>query len=189
MLTPSAGSLRLSRMPKIVAFFGHQQVGKSTASQALVDHGFVRCSFAEPIYSMLSTLLGISQEEIRSLPKEAPMPGLGGQTLRRALQTLGTEWGRDTMSNNLWALALERRVDRLVTNGHNVVIDDLRFLNEYATLERLGARFVKIERPGFEGNGEAHGSEVEWKRFKVDHTLINSGLEHEWKTVTVNECA
>jgi hypothetical protein len=162
-------------MALLVALFGPQQVGKSTAAISLVqNHGLVRVAFADPLYRMLAALLELSVEATRRLPKNEPMEALGGRTVRHMLQTLGTEWGRTLMADDLWVETARRKILEFTSSGTSVVVDDLRFANEYAMLGALGCRFVRLHRDGVpEQVNPTHGSEVAWHSFASHAEVVN----------------
>lgn len=162
-------------MSPLIALYGPQQVGKSTAAESLSkNHGYVRVSFADPLYRMLAGLLDIPFSSIKKLPKEVPMPELQGKTIRYALQTLGTEWGRNMIGGRLWVSTASRTIMNHLKDGQLVVVDDCRFLNEYYMLRDLGASFVELRRDYNLGQSNPkHGSEVEWKQFTADAQVTN----------------
>lgn len=160
-------------MSKIIALFGMQGAGKSQAAESLRLHrGFHRVSFADPLYEMLSIVLGKSVAETRSLCKNSPLPELGNSTVRIALQTLGTEWGRNLIHKRLWVEIGLRRLKALQEAGLDAVIDDCRFLNEYNALRNINAKFVKIERKDAPAQ-TSHDSEREWWQFQSNIIVQN----------------
>jgi hypothetical protein len=165
---------------KIIAMFGPQGAGKSESAKIVSSLlGWSRLSFAGPLYHMMSVLLGT---EARSLPKSEPCDGLCGKTLREALQTLGTEWGRGMIGDTIWLNAMSRRIDEKREKGSvGVVIDDLRFANEYRLLRDIGATIVRVERkdtliPTLNGG---HASEMDWMNFTADAVVRNDGSVEE----------
>ena len=143
-------------LPRLVALGGLKGSGKSTAAQALLDRGYIRVKMAGALKAMLRTLLshqGCSANYIdRCLEgdlKEEPQLILKGRSPRYAMQTLGTEWGRDLMNENFWADVALNRVQHLLREGYSVVVDDLRFPNELGFLEAIsGLCSVYITREG-----------------------------------------
>jgi hypothetical protein len=147
-------------LSQIIALTGLAGSGKSTAADYLVEnHGFVRVKFAGPLKAMLSAL-GLSGEHIEGSLKEVPTPLLNGRTPRYAMQTLGTEWGRDLIAPDLWTTLWRREVRAALAAGNRVVTDDCRFLNEGAAVEAAGGIVVRIACP-WSGlaTGGAHASE------------------------------
>jgi hypothetical protein len=130
----------------LIGFHGLAGAGKSTAADYLGTLGYAKVSFADPLRSMLSTL-GVSYDDMRSR-KNVPHAALCAQTPRRALQTLGTEWGRKLIGDNIWVEAAIRRANALRDQGVPVVFDDVRFDNEANAIRGAGGVIVKLERPG-----------------------------------------
>jgi len=133
--------------PRIIVLTGRARSGKSTVSQYLRDtHGYTCVKFAQVLKDMLLTL-GLTAEHIEGPLKEMPCGLLGGKTPRFAMQTLGTEWGRDIISPDLWVNSWRASVQRLLDGGRNVVTDDCRFDNELDAALSLGAVVVRVVRP------------------------------------------
>lgn len=141
----------------IVAFTGLAGSGKSTAAAHLVRrHGYQRVRFAGPLKAMMMAL-GCTPAEIDGARKEMPCELLGGKTPRHAMQTLGTEWGRDLIASDLWIRAWQAAVAK-VPAGVPIVVDDCRFPNEGEAVRAAGGVIVRIDRPGA-GTASVHASE------------------------------
>lgn len=74
-------------------------------------------------------------------------------------QSLGTEWGRDLILPDLWITIAKLKVIAWQAMGRDIVIDDMRFINEYDTVLELGGMPVRIRRPGVERTTPPHPSE------------------------------
>lgn len=126
---------------KLIAFTGGMGVGKSTAIQYLKDYqkNSVRClKFAQPLYDMQDMIYRrISQVHAR------PSTFIKD---RKLLQWLGTEWGRDTISQNLWVDLWKAEVAQLSADEPDTIIvcDDLRFNNEAEVVKSLAGKVVKV---------------------------------------------
>jgi hypothetical protein len=154
---PLAPDMRYDAPRTIVAFTGLAGAGKSTAAMHLAkSRGFERVRFAGPLKAMMAAL-GCTTAEIDGDRKEQPCDLLGGKTPRWAMQTLGTEWGRQLIGDDLWIRAWQAAVDRLPA-GVPVVVDDCRFPNEAAAVRAAGGVIVRIDRPGA-GTASVHESE------------------------------
>jgi hypothetical protein len=135
----------------VVGLSGFAQSGKTTAALYLEKkYGIRRKHIAEPLRAMLAVLLqanGMSSDEItRYLEgdlKEQVIPCLG-VTSRYAQITIGTEWGREMINQNLWANTWAAGV----ANGESVMNDSVRFPNEAAAIRSLGGFVIMIKRPG-----------------------------------------
>lgn len=94
-------------------------------------------------------------------------------TARRVMQTIGSEWGRDTIRTDLWAHLAEETGRKYLASGVSIVIDDMRFPNELATVRTLGGYPLRIERPSAE---EATGHQSEGALAgEMMPTIVNCG--------------
>ena len=134
-------------MIRLVGFCGPAGAGKTTAARLLYGQGFERVRFADPLKRMLA-VLGLSEAEIDGADKEKPSPRLCGQTPRWAMQSLGTEWGRQCIGRDFWLDAWARIADERLRAGGLVVVDDVRFSNEARAIWARGGRVIRIERRG-----------------------------------------
>jgi hypothetical protein len=144
--------------------------------------------------------------------KHVPSPYLNDQTPRHAMQTLGTEWGRNCMGEEFWVSAAREQIEMSFENGLNVVVDDVRFPNEADMIRDLGGVMVRIRRPSLEKNNKkpwynrwfsrGHSSEGSLDSYSFDLEITNGYTDsHEfacaegdrivsqvyWPTVTRND--
>jgi hypothetical protein len=153
----------------IIGLSGYIGSGKSTIAEALADYygcegrAVKIMSFATPIRLMLGALFeyaGGDAADLRSQDiKMAPHPILLGQTPRHAMQTLGTEWGRDCMNSDLWS-AIGIMAAKSSSGGWRdvVIFDDVRFPNEGFAIRGAEGQIFKLSRPGVERTSH-HASE------------------------------
>ena len=152
----------------VIGIAGHRGSGKSAAAAVLVEHGFVRQRFAQPLKDMLKAV-GLTDEHVDGSLKETPCELLGGATPRHAMQTLGTEWGRELLHPDLWIILWRSRA----RSTPLVVVDDVRFPNEVEAVRAEGGTIWRVNRPGCDGDG--HISESYISGFVVDCEIDNSG--------------
>jgi hypothetical protein len=130
--------------------------GKSVVADVLQRrHGFKLVKFASALKNMARTFLreaGIEESDIERYVngdlKEEPIERLGGVTSRWIQQSIGTEWGRECIRQDLWVHLTRLRVEAFFNIGQSVVIDDLRFPNELEMVFELQGTPVRIFRPG-----------------------------------------
>lgn len=163
--------------PALVAFTGLARSGKTTAAKFLLSEGYERMSFADPIKQMVRCLTPL-------LDKNSEPPGFGGKTIRELYQTLGTDWGRNTVDTNLWVNLGRERIQSLLLDtmegiNRGVVIDDLRFDNEAALIKELGGVVIQIERPGIKAM--EHISEAGVSTELLDAVLCNGESYEEFR--------
>jgi hypothetical protein len=155
--------------------------GKTTLAEYLTsDHGFMRLSLAGTLKRMVRTFLkasGLTDDQADTLItdpvlKETPLSLLNGKSPRFAMQTLGTDWGRELFGDDLWVNSTMGRVRRHMSEGKSVVIDDLRFPNEADAIKAAGGYVVRVVRPGATITN-AHASEGGLDSYKVDAQVVN----------------
>jgi hypothetical protein len=136
----------------IIALTGRAGVGKTTVARELCKrHEFTRISFAGPLKAMMYALyieMDLSLEEIlkrlQGDLKETHDYWLGGASPRKAMQTLGTEWGRHCLGENFWTGVWQRSVAK--SGAQRVVAEDCRFHNEADTVRSLGGVIIGLRR-------------------------------------------
>lgn len=159
---------------RVVAFTGLAGSGKSTAALHLVEQGWARVRFAGPLKAMMAAL-GLSEREIEGDLKEQPCDLLAGKTPRYAMQTIGTEWGREIIAPDLWIRAWRAALDCLPP-GVNVVVDDCRFANEAAAVLAVpGGAIIRVMRPGSGAGAAGHKSEQEMASLPAIGQIDNVG--------------
>lgn len=175
--TTSPPSARQLGFPNI-ALMGKAGSGKSTVAGFLVELGYERMSFADPLKRIAAELWGGD-----------------AMTDREKLQGLGV-FARELDPETWVRLFVRRFNDRGRANAiHNctppralmpVVVDDLRFPNEFTMLGGAGFVIVRVEAPRasridrLRGNGKfqneeqlEHSSETALDDYEGDHTLVN----------------
>ena len=152
----------------LLALSGLAGAGKSTAAKHLsAVHGFTLVKFAGPLKRMLRSI-GLSEEEIEGVKKEVPSSLLCGKSPRHAMQTLGTEWGRNLIGPDFWVNLWEFTACEILAEGGKVVVDDCRFPNEAEKVRKLGGKIVVIQGP--RKLSMAHASE---QILPGDHNIYN----------------
>lgn len=180
----------------IIGFTGPATSGKDTAAQALIDTGmWKRVSFADPLKQsalVLNPLVTIpcDHELVRTQWPEATISGddvmlrlaevveeLGWDgakrvpEVRRILQVMGTECGRQIFGPNCWVNIAAKSIQDVRNSGLRVVMTDVRFPEEAELIHNLGGTVVKIIRPGV-GSLNAHPSEAGITCY--DHVVYNN---------------
>lgn len=151
--------------------------GKTTAAQALGPWGYNKISFADPLREALAPVLrGLGHDPQKMYTaefKEEVLPEVGKST-RDMLRTLGTEWGRQMVHEQVWMIIAKNKIQELHNAGLGVVIDDVRFPNEVQLVRQLGGILIRIERPGI-ATPSTHASDTSLNEYQNwDHVIVNN---------------
>lgn len=167
-------------MAQIIGLTGQAGAGKNTVADILFKHGFTNFGFADPVYRAVATLLGVGQETLRDRAmKETPIDWLG-KSPRELLQTLGTEWGRNTIRDDIWIQIAMRQVEKVIAyqkGQGGVILTDVRFANEAQAIRSAGGRIWKVVRyvGCLASETSKHSSEAGIPDDMIDEVVENSG--------------
>lgn len=152
----------------IIGIMGRAGVGKDTFATVLIQRAhnrnvhLQRKAFAAKLKQMLSV---ISDGQVPDKNKVH----WTGKTGRELMQTLGTDWGRNMVEDDIWINALMREY----SENQNWVVTDLRFPNECAAVKEKGGIIIKVTR---DVEGMSHESETALDDYTgYDFLVINNG--------------
>lgn len=195
----------------IIGICGQAGSGKDTCADFLVEEfGYVKVALADPLKRMCWDVFGFTEQQLwgpsqyRNVPDERfPKPQFEDGpveylTPRHALQTLGSEWGRNCY-NDVWidyAIRTAKSIEKAhkyqepvyydqklglcqESNPENyagpcphkgVVISDVRFRNEIDAIKKADGLVFRVIRSGtgLQGAASIHESEVKMKEIP-DH--------------------
>lgn len=169
----------MDNKPILIGFSGPKGVGKTSLARAVHEvfgPGAVIASFAGPIKEMLGCVIGARAmtNEKDSKPEE-----LCGKSVRHALQTLGTEWGREMIGPDVWLRVCRSRWRSLRAHGDAVFVDDVRFANESEAIRDDGGFVIDVRRAGFSASLDAHASEAGLPESCYDgYVTLQPGLDN-----------
>ena len=126
--------------------------------------------FALKLKLMMCAFLNCTLEDLET--EEFKKKIIFGKSVRYMLQTIGTEWGRNLIDENVW-------VDSLFMNWEpdsNWIVTDVRFHNEVAAI--LGREGVMIKVNRFE-NKDLHASEIQIPDLIINYEIDNAGTLEE----------
>jgi len=186
---------------KMIGVMAHTSAGKGTFGGIVRGkYGFQEVSLADPMKRFCMEVLGFPEEylwgpsEMRELPHPRGLKRVDGEplTARYALQTLGTEWGRNC-HNDVWVDYLIDILGKIYHNGfyrpergivkgaymdrpQGIVIPDVRFSNEILKLQALECKVVKIVREGKTGEGHTGvpGHESESGQDSIPDSMLDA---------------
>lgn len=179
----------------IIGFSGYAGSGKDTAADALIEDGYQHVSFADALkqmayaidpyvqYSHMRNVTvrdGVRPMVVQGFERLSTMVDLHGwdycknkyPDVRRLLQRVGTEGGRDIFGDNIWIDTAFNKIDG------NAVITDVRFKNEMQAILDRGGFVIRIEREGV-GPRNDHPSETELSDAEFSTVVHNNGSIEE----------
>lgn len=206
------------KLPKLVGLGGKLRSGKDTAGEFLEkEHGYVLMGMSDALNEALQKI-GPEGPWVRLDFNVFPVKGWErgiyrgkyhagefvryrellnavGYTeakrhadVRKYLQGLGTEVGREMLGSDVWVEQAKKKIFKHWSEGRRVCITAMRFPNELEMVRELGGVTVWIERTD-EGRGVPEGSGVHASENSVsaeefDFIVDNSGtVEDLWEQV------
>lgn len=164
----------------IIGFTGYAQSGKDTAADYLAEEwDFNKVAFADgvryvaelinPIVGWIETASGHVHvyrylEAIEEFSYEGAKETF--PEVRRLLQVIGTEVGREWFNEAVWINDAFNRLER------PCVISDVRFPNEAVRIWQEGGYVVKLSR---HENNDDHPSEASVDEIEEDYLIDNTG--------------
>ena len=174
---------------EIIALSGFARSGKDEAAKVLVEElGFKRVAFADKLRDVLYQLNPMVyvdrvydtiyvQDVIDRFGWDGYKETKFGPEIRRLLQRLGTEAGRQTLWDSIW-------IDAAFANqpeDAKIVVSDARFINEFEAVKARGGQIWRIERAGV-GAVNNHPSETEAMTYDgFDKHLQNNGTLEDYR--------
>lgn len=143
----------------IIAFAGPKGVGKTSLSlmiKGILGQGQI-LSFADPIKDMVEKM-GIARSIINDPKLKNEKLDWLDKSPREILQTLGTDWGREMIDQDIWIKIAENSIKQ--SDSDLIMFDDCRFQNEVDMIKRNGGHVVELYRPGFDEYTGEHKSEL-----------------------------
>lgn len=171
----------------IIGLSGYARSGKDEAAKALVEAGFIRLAFADKLREVLYALDPIVDNNSNShgpITVSKVIDAVGwdgyketeyGPEIRRLIQRLGTEAGRNTLWDSIWVDATMRQIEP----GKRYVITDCRFPNEAQAVKDAGGDVWRIQRDGV-GPANDHPSEISLDDWDFDGVVANNGTIEEY---------
>lgn|SRR5690606_11304893 len=177
----------------LIGIGGKAGAGKSTVAEYLLaKHAFKIYAFADPLKEMLLALNplkdrdgvrvadlvhGYSWDYAKKYPE-----------VRRLLQRLGTEAGREILGEHVWVQHLARRI---IEDGNepwqddagyvaaDVVVPDVRFQNEKEWIKVNEGYLIYVNSPLTDDRAAGHASETSFTAEDADIVINNNGTHED----------
>lgn len=169
---------------RIIGLTGKKGHGKSTASEKIKDmlmadgQEVVRINFKDALVSTMREKLGDTLGEMavllntnvdRLFEEKPPI-------MRRLMQGVGTDIYR-SFDNNYWVNQWMEKV-RELGDDVVVIVDDVRFQNEFDAIKSLGGNVTRIVASNKDVANDEHQSEKEQDGFECDFTFVADSKEN-----------
>lgn len=163
----------------IIGITGKAGSGKTTFARLLSTQldPCILLAYADPFKKMLikANLITYNEAYVAKTPKS-----------RWGLQVVGDDMR--AIDKDIWVKALDREL-RLVPSGVNIIIHDVRRINETNYITNKNGIIIKIERPGLNSN-DPHPSETEMDQIAPHYTYHNYETlsDMEKRVIPIAEC-
>ncbi|MGW0626192.1 deoxynucleotide monophosphate kinase family protein [Streptomyces sp. NPDC002758] len=175
-----------SWLPQYIGLHGFAGAGKDTVAEILGQYGYTRVAFADVLREALYVLnpIIIFDEYGYELRVKDLVDTLGWdeakrqyEEIRRMLQVLGTEVGREMIDQNVWVDSVFKKLEE----DKKYVFTDVRFTNEHHAIDSRLGTLIRIARPGvgpINDHKSDKGLPPEW----FDATIVNDGTVEDLNT-------
>jgi hypothetical protein len=166
---------------KLILLTGVAGCGKDTMADAITNStpNAKKISLADPLKEMLSCFLGCSPQMLDDRDfKESRPSRLMGLSVREGMQSLGTGWGREGISQDVWVNITKEKIEEewLKNTETTIIVSDIRYSSEAESFKKMGGVLIKVERqrnPSSTDHNE-HSSEKGVEDSLVDHIFLNN---------------
>ncbi|WP_054917662.1 hypothetical protein [Pseudomonas sp. NBRC 111138] len=163
--------------PILIGLTGRARSGKTTAAEHLArTYLLEQYAFADPLRDGLMAIFNLDPTDFEGDRKELPLGWLD-RSPRQLMQSMGTEWARNTVHPDVWVKLAEQNLDYMSNALGAVlgfVVSDVRFENEAELIRRRGGTVIHIIRPNAL-TVNPHISEAGIAANPADLTLPNYG--------------
>lgn len=175
----------------IIGITGYARHGKDSIADFICkkNKSFKKYALADPMKDVCCQVFNWTRDYVEKY-KDIIDP-MWGISPRRALQTLGTEWGQHILGECdnfsvvtgrcLWANLFKIKVKN--NPQQNWVVSDVRFHHEVAVIRGLGGHIVKVNRPSIAPD-LSHTSEQDIAEIMSDYYIENNGTLKDLQRAT-----
>lgn len=142
----------------LIGLSGKKGVGKNEVANLINFYSpkpLAERRFAETIKKMVAVLLDCPVTRLESQEFKEDAVDWLNTTPRFLLQSIGTEWGRKLIRDDIWVRAL---LSQYRPHEDHWIVTDVRFPNEVWGIKERGGVVIRIERET--GSNDGHPSET-----------------------------
>lgn len=177
-------------MPELIGLGGLKESGKDTFAEGLLDNWRI-IGMSDPLLKSLLTLNPYVADNMRFLElyekhnEDYVYLKANYPEVRRLLLVMGTEVGRDLLSEDVWVNKAKERIAQLHSEGLSVAITGIRFPNELKMIRELNGKLLWVKRASQTVDkskfADAHSSENSVSEEDFDETILNDSTVEELK--------
>lgn len=160
----------------IIGLSGYAQSGKDTVAELLcLNYDFKRIAFADAIRESvmrLNPMLGNGIRVADMVEDYGWDVAKANLEVRRLLQVLGTEVGRQILGETVWTDIVMQQIDD--SPQQNWVVTDVRFPNEANEIKSRSGFLIRVNRLNHSSVNN-HKSERAMDNYMFDNVIINDG--------------
>jgi hypothetical protein len=169
----------------LIGLSGKMGVGKDTVANMILSlrpRAWKTNSFAKPLKEGVKAMFGWSDDILENRKTKEEVDDFWGFSPRKAMQLLGTEYGRVGLRDDIWVRAAQHRYEEnLSVLDKGTIMTDVRFENEAEFIRSYGdsAILIHIEDPEapYVDPETLHASELGIKIIENDWLIGNSKSE------------
>jgi len=160
----------------IIGLVGKKFSGKDTLADYLVKkYGFIKYAFAKPLKEACKILFITSDDQLNRPDLKEVVDKRWNMTPREMMQYVGTDVIRNNIDPNFWIKHFEYWFEE--NKNNNIIVTDIRFLNELMAIKKVGGITIKICRDTISIT-DSHISEIETDTLTdVDHVIFNNSTK------------
>ena len=176
---------------------GNAEAGKSTMAKYLINKydNYVEYALSDKLKQLTFELLKLFNVSINSIDDLYDVETK--KNYRKYLQLIGTECCRKVFGDDFWCIMLNKDIKKSIAEGKNVIISDVRFLNEHSYFKQKYEKSINVvsimikrtDANSLTSEQKLHSSESEINNLKYDYEINNNLTEEFYSDIDkVIEC-
>ena len=176
---------------------GNAEAGKSTMAKYLINKydNYVEYALSDKLKQLTFELLKLFNVSINSIDDLYDVETK--KNYRQYLQLIGTECCRKVFGDDFWCMMLNNDIKKSIADGKNVIISDVRFLNEHSYFKQKYEKSINVvsimikrtDANSLTSEQKLHSSESEINNLKYDYEINNNLTEEFYSDIDkVIEC-
>ena len=170
---------------------GNAEAGKSTMAKYLLNkyENYVEYALSDKLKQLTFELLKLFDVSIDSIDDLYDVETK--KKYRQYLQLIGTECCRKVFGDDFWCHILNKDIKKSIADGKNVIISDVRFLNEHNYFKwkyenKINVVSIMIKRTdtnSLTSEQQLHSSESEVNNLNYDYKIDNNLTEEFYSDI------